>query len=208
MSGLYVFTCPLGDDDFEVTARIRPTAEQDGSEPVSWGHPFDLHKLLHEYEDFCRPVKQILHLAAEGEVQEFACFSGPRLNRIVSHGSIAFIGDSSHPMSGNFGSGAALALEDAYTLAKVLDWAWTTQRPLADALELFNSIRSPHYARLYQVLDKYASIKAALQAENLPVDEDIAERVRRISLASDPFMYYYEIDKVVDAALREAEKCF
>jgi hypothetical protein len=31
--------------------------------------------------------------------------------------------------------------------------------------------------------------------------------VKRISLASESWMYYYEIDKVADEALREAEKC-
>ncbi|OTA95500.1 hypothetical protein M434DRAFT_202701 [Hypoxylon sp. CO27-5] len=202
-SGLYVYTCPLGDDDFEVTARIlRP---KEGQEPVSWGQPFDLHTLLHEYDDFCSPVRQVLGLAAEGETQEFALFSGPRLKRIVSHGNIAFIGDASHPLLGNFGSGAGFALEDVYTLTKALNWAWQRERPLTEALELFNSIRTPHYERLYKVLDKFAAIKAALRMEDLSVDDEIAERVKRISLASESWMYYYEIDKVVDERLREVD---
>ena len=205
ISGLYVYTCPLGHDDFEVTARIRrPQQEQ---EPVSWGHPFDLNTLLHEYDDFCLPIRQILCLAAEGETQEFALFSGPRLERIVSHGSVAFIGDASHALLGNFGSGAGFALEDVYTLTRALDWAWRRNRPLADALDFFNSVRSPHYQRLYQVLDNFSAIKAALRAENLSVDEEISERVKRISLASESWMYSYEIIKIVDEALRQVDSC-
>ncbi|OBT66966.1 hypothetical protein VE03_04218 [Pseudogymnoascus sp. 23342-1-I1] len=204
ISGLYVYTCPLGDDDFEVTARIRRPNE--GREPVSWGRPFDLHTILHEYNDFCQPIQQVLRLAAKGDTQEFALFSGPRLRSVVSLASIAFIGDASHALLGNFGSGAGFALEDVYTLTKALDWAWSRGRRLADALELFDSIRSPHYQRLYKVVDRFAIIKAALRAEGLSVDEEIAERVRRVSLASESWMYYYEIDKIVSEALREADE--
>jgi salicylate hydroxylase len=204
VSGLYVYTCPLGNGDFEVTARIRRSDE--GQERVSWGRPFDFYALLHEYDDFCLPIRQILRLAAEGQTQEFALFSGPRLQHIVSHGSIALIGDASHPLCGNFGAGAGFALEDVYALTKALDWAWSREKLLADALDLFNSSRSPHYTRIYEDLDTFAAIKAALRAECLSVDEEIEERVKRISNASDSWMYYYEIDKVVDDALRKADK--
>lgn len=203
-SGLYVYTCPLGDDDFEVTARIRRS--QEGEEPVSWARPFDLHTILHEYDDFCPPIKQILRLAAKGETQEFALFSGPYLKSLVSRGNIAFIGDASHALLGNFGSGAGFALEDVFTLTKAINWAWLRERPLTEALQLFDSIRSPHYERLYSIVDKFATIKAALRAEGLPLDEEIAERVRRVSIASESWMYYYDINKVLSEAFCEADK--
>lgn len=204
ISGLYVYTCPLGDDDFEVTTRLR--RPQEGREPVSWGQPFDLHTILHEYADFCPPIQQILRLAAKEKTQEFALMSGPRLKRIVTGENIAFVGDASYPLQGNFGAGAGFALEDVYTLAKALDWARSRNKPLVDALELFDSIRSPHYERLFKVIDNFASIKAKLRAEGLPIDEEISERVKRISHASELWMYYYEIDKVVKEAIREADK--
>jgi salicylate hydroxylase len=202
-SGLYVFTCPLGDVEFEVTARIR----RPNHDVVSWGRPFDLHTLLHEYDDFCLPIRQLLRLAAKGETQEFALFSGQRLQRIVSHGNVAFIGDASHPMLGNFGAGCGFALEDVYTLTTTLDWAWSRKRPLADALELFDSIRSSYYKDLYGLIDKYASIKVMLREEDLPLDEEIGERTKRISLASESWMYYYEIKKAVDETLYGADRC-
>lgn len=198
-SGLYVFTSSLGDDDFEVTARIRiPRQEQ---EPVSWGCPVDMHSLLPQYNDFCQPIRRVLRLAAEGETQEFALFSGPRLDRVTSHGNIAFIGDASHALLGNFGSGAGFALEDVYTLAKAVGWGYVKGLPLVDALDFYNSVRSPHYRRLYELMDNFSAIKATLRTESLSVDEEIAERVRRISLASESWMYHYEIEKVVEKAL-------
>lgn len=204
ISGLYVYTCPLGDDDFEVTARIR--RPQNGPDPVAWGRPFDLHTLLHEYDDFCAPVRQILRLAAKGNTQEFALFSGPHMKHIVSCANVAFIGDASHALLGNFGCGAGFALEDVYTLAKTLEWAWQRDRYLFEALELFDSIRSAHYFRLYEAIDGFAAIKAELRQQRLSLDDEIAERVRRIADASQSWMYSYEIDKVVEAVLKAADE--
>lgn len=200
---MYVYTCPLGDDDFEVTARIRRSHH--GQEPVSWGKPFDLHDLLHEYDDFCSPIRKILRLAAKGETQEFALCAGSRLDHVIAHDNIALIGDSSHPMLGNFGSGAGFALEDVYTLTKILDWAYRRCYKLAYALQLFDSIRSPYYQRLYKLLDEFTAIKAALRKENLPIDDDINERVQRIAGASREWMYHYEIDREVDEYLQRVD---
>ncbi|QPC71963.1 hypothetical protein HYE68_002715 [Fusarium pseudograminearum] len=203
VSGLYVFTCPLGGDDFEVTARIR--RQNEDSEPVSWGRPFDLHALLPEYHDFCRPVRQILGLAAEGDTQEFALFFGNHLGHVISGNNIAMIGDASHALLGNLGSGAGFALEDAYTLARAIKWAWLGGKTLKAGLELFDSVRPPHYQRLHNLVSRFAEIKAELRAKSLTLDDEIAERVKRISKASESWMYDYEIDKVVDEALEAAD---
>ncbi|KAK6217788.1 hypothetical protein LQW54_003297 [Pestalotiopsis sp. IQ-011] len=199
VSGLYVFTCPLGDDDFEVTARIRRS--RNDKDPASWGQPFDLHTLLHEFDDFCPPVRQVLRLAARGKTQEFALCPLPPLECPIYH-NIAFVGDACHALLGNFGCGVGLALEDVYTLARTLNWAWKRNRSLSDALGAFHAIRSPHFKRLYKIMSNFAEIKAAVQAESLPIDREIAERVQRISEASRSWMYYYEIDKAVDDFLK------
>lgn len=201
-----MFTCPLGNDDFEVTARICRSREE--GQAVSWGRPFDLRTLLHEYDDFCLPVRQILQLAAEQHsTQEFALFSGPRLPRVVSpHGNIALIGDAAHPLLGNFGVGAGFALEDVYTLTRTLSWALSQDKPVADALNVFNAIRSPHYRRVYKELGRFDVIKSDLQEQDLSVDEYIDEVVKGLSRASTSWMYDYDIDKAVGEALREADK--
>jgi hypothetical protein len=66
-------------------------------------------------------------LAAKGETQEFALFSGPRLERVVALDSIALIGDASHPLSGAFGAGAGFALEDVRVRESKLRWSCMTE---------------------------------------------------------------------------------
>lgn len=201
-SGRYVFTCPLGNDDFEVTVRIlRPSGAED---PVSWGRSFDLNRLLPELHDFCQPVRTILQLAAEGKTKEFALFSGPRLERVDSRGNTALIGDAAHPFLGHFGAGAAFALEDAYVLGQVLEWAGKRDRSLSDALELFDSIRSPHYADLYRAVDRAAAAKASIRTKGLPIDDEIEQRVAAVSEVSESWMYGYDVAYVTDEAIWKA----
>ncbi|KAF4844777.1 2-heptyl-3-hydroxy-4(1H)-quinolone synthase [Colletotrichum siamense] len=196
VGGKYVFTCPLGGDDFEVTARIRRPTE--GQEHVSWGRPFDFSTIASEYDEFCEPVRKVIQLAAQGKTEEFALFSGARLESVISHDAIALIGDASHPLSGAFGAGAGFALEDVYALTRSLDFARANGDGLATALKLYNQIRSPHYRDLYGVLDNFAAVNSKLLAEQLTADDEIEERVRRASEKKATWMYHYEIDKAVE----------
>ena len=201
LGGKYVFTCPLGGDDFEVTTRIRRPLE--GQNHASWGRQFHFDTITSEYDEFCEPVRRVVQLAAKtGGTQEFPLFSGPRLQSIVSHGSVALIGDASHPLSGTFGAGAGFALEDTYTLSKTLDWAWNKGKGLGEALKLYDNIRSPHYEKLYNELDWYGNVGAEVAAEGLSVDEEIKERVKRISSGRGTWMYDYDIQKIVEQALK------
>jgi len=49
---------------------------------------------------------------------------------------------------GAFGSGAAFALEDGWILARAIEYTQARERPLSEALEIFDEIRSPYYLRM------------------------------------------------------------
>ena len=210
VGGKYIYTCPLGGDDFELTVRIRPgESDADRASRVSWGQPYDLNKLIDQYTEFAPPLQAILRLAADvGGTQEFALFNGPRLSTCVSFTSehpqsgVALVGDASHPLSGAFGAGAGFASEDAYTLARALSWAREKSLPLTAALAVYDEARSPHYANLYEVLDQGAAVIGEVVALKLPVHDEINERVKRLWLAegksSAAWVYLYQADEVVE----------
>ncbi|EQB45223.1 hypothetical protein CGLO_15923 [Colletotrichum gloeosporioides Cg-14] len=201
--GHYAFTCPLGGDDFEVTLRIpRPPGKE---EFVSWGRPCDLAPIAEDFSLFCDPVRHAIHLSIRAECQEFALFTGSRLDRIVAHDAVALIGDASHPLSGALGAGAGFALEDVYALSRCLGWAWSHGLSLGIALQYYDRIRSPHYRDIYQVLGRVNETEAAVAAENLDIDAEVKERVRRTDEARDNWVFYYEVDKVVARTLKNHE---
>jgi salicylate hydroxylase len=173
----------------------RPT---EGQEHVSWGRPFDFSTIAHEYDGFCEEVRKVVDLVAKlGGTEEFALFSGPRLESVIALDAIALIGDASHPLSGAFGAGAVFALEDVFALSKAVELAWEQGQGVSEALKLYDSIRSPHYRDLYEALDWYASVGAGVAAEGLPVDREIEERVKRTSGKKGSWMYTYDIQEAV-----------
>lgn len=55
---------------------------------------------------------------------------------------------STDAVAGAFGSGATFAMEDGWILARALEHSQFASHPVEKALEVFNAIRSPYYARM------------------------------------------------------------
>ncbi|TAQ86511.1 hypothetical protein B7494_g5166 [Chlorociboria aeruginascens] len=122
----------------------------------SWGIPATNERVLSHFEDYDPRVQEALRAVPEGQWKEFSSFSGPRLETVRAWDKVVLIGDASHPLTGAFGSGAAFALQDGWILAQAIEHTASSAQPLADALAIFDSIRSPYYHRMYKHLDQQA----------------------------------------------------
>ena len=138
---------------------------------------------------------QLLGLAKN--VQKYALFAGPHLDTVVDaeHG-IALIGDASHPLSGAFGTGAGFALEDAWTLAESVEWAYEQGANLAAGLRLFDKVRSPHYAALYKVLDRYREVAIKANEANLDFDQDVEFRIKGTWSDQEDWIQQYDVSSI------------
>lgn len=195
INGKWVYTCPLGGDDWEITCAIK---EPGGEQRTSWGKPAGVQHFVASFSEFCQPIQELFKLVTY--VDQYDYFAGPRLEKAIAFGSVALIGDASHPLSGAFGAGAGFALEDAYTLAKAIDWALQSGGQLSDALYLFDEVRSPHYKNLYDVLDGFVAVNAALASETLEPDEEISRRIKQIWDGRSTWMYYYEVSVPISSS--------
>lgn len=133
-----------------------------------------------------------------GAWREFAAFSGPEMPTLTAWSNrVVLVGDSSHALSGAFGSGAGFAMEDGWVLAQALTYhSNDTDRALA----LFNEIRLPYYARMYQFLASEGLRRAKIldKSGDLPYDERVKGRV----ITGGGMDWIYEHD--VEAAWRAA----
>ena len=102
------------------------------------------------------------------EVHAYPYFMGDALERLVSlHGSVALVGDAGHP-HGPFAGGAALAIDDAYTLTRSLNDV--IQKPtlskteiLRTTLELYDRARRPHIDRVMEEIHKRELFKSSTE---------------------------------------------
>lgn len=157
----------------EITCAIK---EAGGEERSSWGKPASVTHFQNIYSELCQTVRQVLGLV--DAVDQYDYFAGPRLKSLISHGNIVLIGDASHPLSGAFGAGAGFALEDAYTLGEAIGWAAARGRPYADALTVFDELRSPHYKALYDILDAYSDNEVKIARQNPTPEDEIRMRIK------------------------------
>ncbi|QKX58373.1 uncharacterized protein TRUGW13939_05495 [Talaromyces rugulosus] len=165
----------------EVSCRYLIDPALDTEKRFSWGVPATNERVNVHFTQYDRRVRDALSRVPEGGWKEFSAFSGPRLERLVGWGKVVLLGDASHPLSGAFGSGAAFALEDGWILARAIELVTSRAsstfsdsdhdrqvikaRNIADALEIFNDIRSPYYRRMYEHLDSQKAKVSRAQTE-------------------------------------------
>jgi salicylate hydroxylase len=152
---------------FEISCRslIEPAADKERR--FSWGIDVSNEKVVRHFKEYDPRVRETMEQVPSGMWKEFSAFAGPRLEKVTAwDGKVALLGDASHPLSGMdveflsinstitrwpagaFGSGAAFALEDGWIIAKAIERTWGQPNALAEALKIFDTIRSPYYVRM------------------------------------------------------------
>ncbi|KAJ5902628.1 hypothetical protein N7495_003156 [Penicillium taxi] len=180
---------------FEITVRSYIEKEVPG-ETVVWGIPATNEKVADRVKEFDQRIKDAVSKVNEGEWREFAAFAGNRLNRITGWEKVALVGDASHPLSGAFGSGATFAMEDGWILARALEHTQSGPRPVRDALEIFNAIRSPYYDKMYRHLDESQERINQIQANNPDFDVFLKAKIDNFIYGDKDFIYKNDIKKV------------
>jgi salicylate hydroxylase len=130
----------------------------------------------------------------DGGWREFAAFAGPELPQLTAwDGRVVLVGDSSHALSGAFGSGAGFAMEDGWVLAQALVHA---RNDRLAALALFDELRVPYYARMYAHLAAQADERAhrlrELADAQPTYDQGVANKI--ISDGGKDMSWIYEND--------------
>jgi len=110
----------------------------------SWSAKGDLDTLRAAFEGFHPQVRRTLEACPD--VHKWALVDRDPLER-WSDGTVTLLGDACHPMTPYMAQGAAMALEDAVVLARLL--AGADDRPaIAAAFRRFEATRKPRTARV------------------------------------------------------------
>ncbi|RDW76583.1 FAD-dependent oxidoreductase [Aspergillus mulundensis] len=199
----WVYTCNLRHGLYELTCMAgvsKPESEEWGEKVVR------REEFMRPWKDFGPLVQEVLSHSTE--IQRFPLFAGARLEKIVSRGSIALIGDASHPLSGAFGAGAAFAFEDSFVLSRALSWAYTRDLQLSEGLDLYDRVRSPHYKALYGILDRFRESDARMETLGLGFDEAVRHSVREKwgEEAGFGWVYGYDVQEVWERVVGEEDE--
>ena len=129
------------------------------------------------------PVEELIAASDdEAVLQHPIADSGP-IASWSAWGRVAMLGDAAHPLTPNLGQGAAMALEDAWTLARCL----ATDRPIDKALKHYRQHRRGRVAVVWAA--------SRLLGQVIQVTEPWQEALRAAVLRATP-------DRLASATLR------
>ncbi|PSS00897.1 hypothetical protein BD289DRAFT_342122, partial [Coniella lustricola] len=188
----HVYFSPVGEGLGEIAAREYQDPAVHSASKVVWGVPVDNAYVEGHFKDYLPQIRTALSRIAPGAWREFAAFAGPELAQLTTwDNKVVLVGDSSHALSGAFGSGAGFAMEDGWVLAQALR---RYGNDTARALALFNRIRVPYYSRMYEFLRGQGQMKARKLAE---VEKTEKVRIKVIKEGGDMnWIYQNNIAKV------------
>ncbi|TDE54057.1 FAD-binding protein [Nonomuraea mesophila] len=104
---------------------------------ASAGSRGDLAHLRERFADWHDPIPALLSSVHEDAVVQHDSYELPDLSTYVA-GKVAILGDAAHAMTPNLGQGACQAIEDAVTLAAMVD-----KLGVPEGLEAYDRARTP-----------------------------------------------------------------
>ncbi|KZM23417.1 Salicylate 1-monooxygenase [Ascochyta rabiei] len=201
----HVYFSPVGEGLWEIAARAWHDPATHSASKVSWGVPVDNAHVESHFTEYLPQIREALARVPQGGWREFAAFAGPELDTLVAwNNKVVLVGDSSHALSGAFGSGAGFAMEDGWILAQSLAHY---NNDLSKALPLFDRIRLSYYARMYAHL----ASEATRRAKNLQVignpsfDERVANKIISDGGADMSWIYNNDIEATWKRAIEKVE---
>ncbi|EED14445.1 monooxygenase, putative [Talaromyces stipitatus ATCC 10500] len=191
------------DQLIEISARFLVDPETDNAKRWSWGVPTTNENVESHFTSYDPRVREALSKVPKDNWKEFSAFAGPRLNELHAWNKLVLIGDASHPLTGAFGSGAAFAMEDGWILARSIEYVFSTSANetstflktdrLKKVVEIFDEIRSPYYARMYEHLD---NMKARFAGISGTFESRLQARVSAFSEGGLDWIYQNDIERV------------
>ncbi|WYZ36211.1 hypothetical protein EsH8_XI_000094 [Colletotrichum jinshuiense] len=217
----FVMTTPVDDPTevdresgrlFEVSVRKWADPNSIEDKIFAWGVDATNKKILSNLTEYGPIVQDVLNRVPEGVWREYSAFAGPRLESLTGWNKVVLLGDASHPLSGAFGSGAAFAMEDGWLLARAVEHSRKTgDRPtpelIAEILEIFDSIRSPYYSRMYDFFDREAAKSVGAKRNAAAANISEWEAQLRVTIngmigEGQPWIYLNDIKEVWAKYLR------
>jgi len=113
----------------------------------SWTEPGVREEALADFAGWHPTITNLITMARAGALYRWALFDRSPLARWVD-GRVALLGDAAHPMLPFMAQGAAMAVEDAWVLARELT---RYERPVAEALKAYKDIRYDRASRAQAV---------------------------------------------------------
>ncbi|KAF5017784.1 hypothetical protein F66182_10269 [Fusarium sp. NRRL 66182] len=175
----HMIAYPIHNHTIFNVATAQPDVNFAGPTNATWTNLGDKTAMKKVFADFGPKVQQLLDLVPEGDVVEWRLRSHKPLDT-WTRGAVALLGDACHPTLPHLSQGAAMAIEDAATLAEVLSLlpgGGRDREAIARALKVYELLRKPRTSTLVDLAAQSA------RALHLGAGQAKEERDRQFAVA-------------------------
>jgi len=192
--GGHVLTFPIdrGNTMNVVAFRTKTDGQWESSE---WVLPATKQEMKQDFEGWGANVQAILQLMERCD--KWALFDHPPANMYYQQGRICLIGDAAHASTPHQGSGAGMAIEDAYILSVLLSGVEEAS-DLEGAFSRYESLRKERTQRLVRSSREQAAIYD-FQADG--VEDDVGKIAALLPQRWD-WIWDYDLDQELPEAQR------
>ena len=173
-----------GGDDLNIVA-----VTEGGTEGQGWNQPGAAETLLASFTRWAKDSKSLLERGAGWRSWSLYRLTGLRQ---FSEGRVALLGDAAHPVLPYLAQGAALAIEDAVTLAACIG-AWPTEPDRA--FHRYAELRRPRALRLQRTSRRFGGIYHASGALRLARNFVLQRRNEAASLQNFDWLYGHRYEQ-------------
>jgi salicylate hydroxylase len=170
----------------------------------SWTEPSTTEELLAAYTGWHENVIALFKQTDPSQTYKWGLFDRDPMQRWAK-GTVTLLGDAAHPMLPFLSQGAAMAIEDAFVLAKALDLA---AGQVALALEAYERERRPRTSRVQlEARERGRTYHLATPEEQARRDAEIKRRQAEDPSAvgiSAEWVYSYNATEAFEAGLLQA----
>ncbi len=178
---------------FNVVAVVHGTLGQGhggppGSDPQSWSHDARSADLRRALGPICSELTEMLNAVEDWKL--WALNDRPALASAQEHaqGRVALLGDAAHPLRPYLAQGAAMAIEDAWTLGRLLDTQPVADKPhWPDLLARYAQTRWQRNARVQRRSERNGTVFHA--SGLLRWGRNMAMALRGEALLDNPWLY-------------------
>ncbi len=171
-------------DDLNIVA-----VTEGGTEGQGWNQPGAAETLLASFTRWAKDSKSLLERATGWRSWSLYRLTGLRR---FSEGRVALLGDAAHPVLPYLAQGAALAIEDAVTLAACIG-AWPAEHDRA--FRRYTELRRPRALRLQRMSRRFGGIYHASGALRLARNFVLQRRSEATSLQNFDWLYGHQYEQ-------------
>ncbi|KAK9451833.1 uncharacterized protein V1518DRAFT_430735 [Limtongia smithiae] len=141
--GGHIMGYPIRNGTIYNIVMLHPAADEVGG---VWNTPATVEEMIHTYEDWDPKVLKLIKLLPSA-MKWKVCFLRELDSWQSKSGKVVLLGDSCHATVPFLAQGAAMAMEDAITLAECLD-RLETSSDLSKLLTVYEEVRKPRATRV------------------------------------------------------------